>query len=33
MDKETIERIKELSARVITLSKKIDQLIGLVQGG
>lgn len=32
MDKEIMERINELSARIIVLSKKIDTLVELVEG-
>lgn len=32
MDKETIEKINELSGRIIALTKKIDYLINLSEG-
>ncbi len=31
MEKEIIERINELSARIITLSRKIDRIIALLE--
>lgn len=32
MDKEIIERINELSSKVLSLSKKIEYLISLIEG-
>lgn len=32
MDKEIMERINELSGRIIVLSKKIEALITLIEG-
>lgn len=32
MEKEIVERINELTARIITLSKKIESILSLLQG-